>query len=136
MSIFGKKGPKLSIEEDFISGLDQLVGAATEAEIQDLADRIYTYIPIIVAQATAPRMLLADRLKEVLLTKGKRLIWHAGSPIETLKALFLAIETHGPNLHRIFLAQAERYKRHQAQLAELEQAQAVSPSPRLLEPVR
>jgi hypothetical protein len=142
MSIFGgKRGPKLTIEEKFVADLDDLVGTATEAEIRDLADRIYAYIPVIVSQATAPEMLLAGKLKAVLVSSGKKLIWHAGSPIETLKALFHAIETHGPNIHRIFLEQAQRHKRHQAQLAELhrqerEPIEAEVVSPRLLEPAR
>ena len=148
MGIFKKsEGPKLTLEEWFVSELDSVVVQADESEVEEFATWIFDYIPLLVAHASRPTSPFLLKVKETVTGSGRKLLWRALSPVDCVKAILVAVETHAPNIQRIFLAQVERYKRERAQLSTLKleaadgrtnviDAEVVDKGSKLLEPVR
>lgn len=144
MGIFSKKGkPTLTAEEHFASDLNEVVEGASDAEIKEFANWIFEYIPIVISQATRPPSTFLDRAKAVVVKWGKKLVFrNALSPSEGLQKVLKALETHGPAIQRIFVAQAKRYREQQEILRELEATprrnviEGVVIETKLLEPVK
>jgi hypothetical protein len=130
--LFGNKERKASVEEQFVQDLNAVVAQASPEEIEEFANWVFEYIPILVAQANRPTSPFMERIKLTVLKKGKKLLWRALSPVECVQAILAAVEKFAPDIQRIFVEQCQRYQRAREQLRQLEQA----PTPRLLEPVQ
>ncbi len=136
---------KLTLEEKFVAKLDAVVARAAEPQVEEFSDWIFDYIPLLIAHASRPTSPFLVEVKDTIMKEGKKLLWRALSPVDCVKAILVAVETHAPNIQRIFLAQVERYKRERAQLTtlKLEAAdgrtnviEAELVGPKLLEPMK
>ena len=122
MGIFGKRGPSLTLEEKFVADFDVVVAGMREGEIEELSSWVQRYIPVIISQATSqPKNGAVNQLRDFFAKSWKRLIWHAGSPVECMESMIVAVPKYAPNLHRIILEQVQRWREQQAKLQALEE---------------
>lgn len=145
MGIFGKKAPSLTIEEKFVGDFDSVVAGMSDKEVEEVAEWIMRYIPIIMAQATsAPQTGAMGRMRDFFASSWKKLVWHINAPLEMGEAIITAVPKHAPHLHAIILRQAQRWREQQQRLRSLEaihpgqilEGEIVEPGPKLLEPLK